>query len=139
MFPFCAAVDSYSGPHAESWTSYNDKATTVPILTKAVVASIPGLAQMDATDPAHFALNAGPEVLAKFPRTYVITAEHDPCRDDGRVLVRRLREECDKGVKEDYYEGLGHYFHWFPQLSLAHECMRDCVEGVKWVLDHSQK
>ena len=138
MFPFCSPIDLYTGPFADELVSWNTEGETAPIVTKQVCIGMYDPLQADLTSAEHFPLLAPAEVLAKFPRTYVITAEHDPCRDDGRVLVKRLRTECDKGVKEDYNEGLPHYFHWFPMLNLAHECMNRCVEGVQWVLS-SQK
>lgn len=134
LFPFCAPIDLYTGPHADEMKSMDEKAEGAPFLTKQVMIGMYDPLKPDLTSPEHFALLAPPEVLAKFPRTYVVTAEHDPVRDDGRILVKRLRNECGKGVKEDYYEGVPHYFFWFPMLSLAHECMADIVKGVQWVL-----
>lgn len=163
MFPFCHPVDpAYTGPHSEKHTSYVDKATTAPILTREVLMvshSIPsrlccsifvlvessltisqnfirpenplGLAA-DPTNVRHFPLLAS--TLSNFPRTYIATAEHDPCRDDGRVLALRLKEESTSGVKEDYYEGLPHYFHWFPSLKITGEFMEKAVAGTQWVI-----
>ncbi|KAK5324439.1 hypothetical protein LTR70_002886 [Exophiala xenobiotica] len=85
----------------------------------------------DATSPRHFPLLA--PALPKFPRTYIATAEHDPCRDDGRVLALRLKEESKSGVREDFWEGLPHYFHWFPKLKVTGECLEKVVRGVDWV------
>lgn len=85
----------------------------------------------DATSPRHFPLLA--PALPNFPRTYIVTAEHDPCRDDGRVLALRLKEESTSGVKEDYWEGLPHYFHWFPSLKVTWECLEKVVRGIGWV------
>lgn len=84
------------------------------------------------TSPFHFPLLA--PSLSSFPRTYIVTAEHDPCRDDGRVLAMRLRDESTAGVREDYYPGLPHYFHWFPSLSVAREAMEKAVQGLQWLL-----
>ena len=138
MFPFCSPIDLYTCPHADEHKSYNEKAEPFNIYNTKVCIGMYTPLQSDLTSPEQFPLLAPPEILAKFPRTYVITAEHDPCRDDGRILVKRLKTECDKGVKEDYYDGLPHYFHWFPMLPLAHECMDNCVKGVQWVLNPKQ-
>ena len=135
MFPFCSPIDLYTGPYADEHKSWNEKGETAPILTKKVCIGMYDPLQSDLTSQEQFPLLAGPEILANFPRTYIITAENDPCRDDGRILVKRLKSECEKGVKENYYEGLPHYFCWFPMLSLAHECMDNCVKGVQWILD----
>jgi versiconal hemiacetal acetate esterase len=44
-----------------------------------------------------------------------------------------LKEQGAKS-KIDYYPGLPHYFHMFPQLEVAHEMMRKAVEGARFVL-----
>lgn len=49
-------------------------------------------------------LLAGAEVLAKCPRAYVLTCEHDVLRDDGLMYVRRLRD-AGVSVTGDHYEG----------------------------------
>lgn len=87
---------------------------------------------MDPTSTRHFPLLA--PSLPNFPRTYLVTAEHDICRDDGRVLALRLKEESNSGVREDFYEGLPHYFHWFPSLKVTHECFEKVVGGVQWIV-----
>ena len=71
--------------------------------------------------------------LSKFPPTYIVAAEKDCFRDDGIVLDIVLTEQGVKS-KLDYYPGLPHYFHTFPQLEVAHEMMRNAVEGVRFVL-----
>ena len=60
-------------------------------------------------------------------------AEKDCFRDDGFVLDQRLRESSVRS-KLDYYPGLPHYFHMFPQLQVAHEMMAKAVEGSRFVL-----
>jgi acetyl esterase/lipase len=91
---------------------------------------------MDPTSPRHYPLLA--PSLSGFPKTYVVTAEHDLVRDDGRVLAKRLAEESrnpngELCVKEDYYPGLPHYFHWFPSLTVTNECLDKAVNGIRWV------
>ncbi|OJD37755.1 sterigmatocystin biosynthesis lipase esterase stci [Diplodia corticola] len=74
------------------------------------------------------------ETLKKFPRTYIATAGKDLMRDDGVVLEAALKE-AGVPVKRRNYEGLPHYFWFFPQL--GEKTMRfieELAEGVRWVL-----
>uniref|UniRef100_A0A669BCD7 Neutral cholesterol ester hydrolase 1a n=1 Tax=Oreochromis niloticus TaxID=8128 RepID=A0A669BCD7_ORENI len=48
-------------------------------------------------------LLAGPEVLAKCPRAYILTCEHDVLRDDGLMYARRL-QDAGVAVTSDHYE-----------------------------------
>ncbi|AWP16246.1 Abhydrolase 3 domain containing protein [Scophthalmus maximus] len=48
-------------------------------------------------------LLAGPEVLAKCPRAYVLTCENDVLRDDGFMYARRL-QDAGVTVTNDHYE-----------------------------------
>jgi versiconal hemiacetal acetate esterase len=81
--------------------------------------------------PRHFPLFA--ESLKGFPPCYLVSAEKDCVRDDAICLEMLLKKD---GVptKLDFYPGLPHYFHAFPQLAVAHEMMAKSVEGVRFVL-----
>ncbi|EXJ62320.1 hypothetical protein A1O7_02754 [Cladophialophora yegresii CBS 114405] len=70
--------------------------------------------------------------LSKFPPCYIVTAEKDCFRDDGKVLDFRLGQSGVRS-KLDHYEGLPHYFHAFPSLAVAHEMMGKAVEGARFV------
>lgn len=59
---------------------------------------VPGLLDVRAVP-----LLAGPEVLAKCPRAYILTCEHDVLRDDGLMYVRRL-QDAGVAVTSDHYE-----------------------------------
>lgn len=87
---------------------------------------------IDFSNPRHFPLLA--DDLSRFPPCYIVTAEKDCFRDDGTVLDYRLRESGVRS-KLDYYKGLPHYFHAFPQLEVAHEAMAKAVEGARFVLE----
>ncbi|XP_069566723.1 neutral cholesterol ester hydrolase 1a [Brachyistius frenatus] len=52
-----------------------------------VLKEVPALLDVRATP-----LLAGPEVLAKCPRAYILTCEYDVLRDDGLMYVRRLQD-----------------------------------------------
>ncbi|KAL1622788.1 hypothetical protein SLS54_004808 [Diplodia seriata] len=74
------------------------------------------------------------ETLRKFPRTYIATAGKDLMRDDGVVLEAALRD-AGVPVKRAHYEGLPHYFWFFPQLGeKTMGFVEDLVGGVRWVL-----
>ena len=65
-----------------------------------------------------------------------MSAEKDCFWDDGVVLDMVLKEQGVKG-KLDYYPGLPHYFHAFPQLGIAHEMMLPCpgtrrIPNTRW-------
>lgn len=87
---------------------------------------------IDFESPRHFPLLA--DDLSGFPPCYIVSAEKDCFRDDGKLLDLRLKES---GVptKFDYYEGLPHYFHVFPALEVTHEAMARAVQGARFVLE----
>uniref|UniRef100_A0A3B5M648 Neutral cholesterol ester hydrolase 1 n=1 Tax=Xiphophorus couchianus TaxID=32473 RepID=A0A3B5M648_9TELE len=74
---------------------------------------IPGL-----LDTRSSPLLAGPEVLAKCPRTYILTCEFDVLRDEGLMYARRLKD-AGVSVTSDYYED---GFH-------------GCLSFISWPLD----
>ncbi len=59
---------------------------------------VPGLLDVRASP-----LLAGPQVLAKCPRAYILTCEHDVLRDDGLMYARRL-QDAGVTVTSDHYE-----------------------------------
>ncbi|KAA8581973.1 neutral cholesterol ester hydrolase 1a [Etheostoma spectabile] len=50
-------------------------------------------------------LLAGPEVLAKCPRAYILTCEYDVLRDDGLMYARRLQDAGVTVTQEHYDDG----------------------------------
>lgn len=63
-----------------------------------IVKQVPALLDVRAAP-----LLAEPEVLAKCPRTYILTCEHDVLRDDGLMYARRL-QDAGVTVTNDHYE-----------------------------------
>ncbi|XP_028251811.1 neutral cholesterol ester hydrolase 1-like [Parambassis ranga] len=63
-----------------------------------ILKEVPGLLDVRAAP-----LLASPEVLAKLPRAYIITCEHDVLRDDGLMYARRL-QDAGVMVTNDHYE-----------------------------------
>ncbi|XP_059209165.1 neutral cholesterol ester hydrolase 1a [Centropristis striata] len=78
-----------------------------------VAKEVPGLLDVRASP-----LLAGPEVLAKSPRTYMLTCEYDVLRDDGLMYARRL-QDAGITVTIDHYE---HGFH-------------GCFSFITWPMD----
>jgi acetyl esterase/lipase len=72
--------------------------------------------QADPTDPRLSPLRAAS--LADLPPALVITAEHDPLRDEGRRYAERLRAEGTPARYTDYV-GMAHGFMSFPGLASA--------------------
>ncbi|XP_026158089.1 neutral cholesterol ester hydrolase 1a [Mastacembelus armatus] len=59
---------------------------------------VPGLLDMRASP-----LLAGPEVLGKCPRAYILTCEYDVLRDDGLMYAQRL-QDAGVTVTNDHYD-----------------------------------
>ncbi|XP_029317329.1 neutral cholesterol ester hydrolase 1a isoform X2 [Cottoperca gobio] len=66
--------------------------------SQGAVKEVPGLLDVRASP-----LLAGPEVLAKSPRAYILTCENDVLRDDGLMYARRL-QDAGVTVTVDHYE-----------------------------------
>ncbi|KAM7376144.1 hypothetical protein PAMP_005889 [Pampus punctatissimus] len=76
--------------------------------SRGFVKETPGLLDVRAAP-----LLAGPEVLAKSPRTYIVTCEHDVLRDDGLMYARRL-QDAGVTVTHDHYDDGFHGCFSFP-------------------------
>lgn len=121
-----------NGKHRDKFKAWEENGhAQVPILSRPLAEYIWSYYDADFNSPAHFPGLA--EDLSRWPPTYIVSAEKDVFRDDGRLFHELL---LDAGVasKLDYYEGLPHYFHVFPALAVAHEMMAKAVEGVHFVL-----
>ncbi|MBW8486389.1 alpha/beta hydrolase [Actinomadura parmotrematis] len=70
--------------------------------------------------------------LAGLPPALIVTAEHDPLRDEGELYGARLKEAgVDATVSR--YAGAGHgfvqHFSWLPEYHRAFEETRDFLKG----------
>lgn len=79
-------------------------------------------------------LLAGPEVLAKCPRAYIVTCEHDVLRDDGLMYARRLR---DAGVSvaavhyEDGFHGCFILVAWPMDFDVGRRAVRGYLDWLQ--------
>ena len=69
--------------------------------------------------------------LAGLPPALIVTAEHDPLRDEGELYGRRLREAgVDATVRR--YAGAGHgfvqHFSWIPELARVYRETADFLQ-----------
>ncbi|KAI3367536.1 hypothetical protein L3Q82_026391 [Scortum barcoo] len=87
------------------------------------VAEVPGLLDVRAAP-----LLAGPEVLAKCPRAYIITCEYDVLRDDGLMYARRLKD-AGVTVTNDHYEDGFHgclsFIDWPFEFDVGKRVLRE--------------
>ncbi|XP_058471634.1 neutral cholesterol ester hydrolase 1a [Solea solea] len=79
-------------------------------------------------------LLAGPEVLAKCPRAYVLTCENDVLRDDGLMYARRLR---DAGVTvtsshyDDGFHGCFSFIVWPVEFDIGKRLVRGYITWLQ--------
>ncbi|KAM4723633.1 neutral cholesterol ester hydrolase 1a [Anableps anableps] len=78
-------------------------------------------------------LLAGPEVLAKCPRAYILTCEYDVLRDDGLMYARRL-QDVGVFVTSDYYEDGFHGCLSFTTWPLDFDVGKRALRGyITWL------
>ncbi|XP_034433000.1 neutral cholesterol ester hydrolase 1a [Hippoglossus hippoglossus] len=93
-----------------------------------LVKEVPGL-----LDARVSPLLAGPEVLAKCPRTYILTCENDVLRDDGLMYARRL-QDAGVTVTNDHYEDGFHGCFSFIVWPVEFDVGRKVVRGyLNWL------
>ncbi|XP_074548160.1 neutral cholesterol ester hydrolase 1a [Halichoeres trimaculatus] len=97
--------------------------------SKGTIKELPGLLDVRASP-----LLAGPEVLAKCPRAYVLTCEYDVLRDDGLMYARRLQEA---GVTvtshhyEDGFHGCFSFIAWPLDFDVGRRAVRGFIDWLK--------
>lgn len=127
-----AAHAGYDGEYKDKYTAWDEHGNNkVPIITNELAETMWRAQGFHFKSPRHFLLFA--ESLKGFPPCYLVSAEKDCVRDDGICLEMLLKKNCVP-TKLDFYPGLPHYFHVFPQLAVTHEMMAKSVEGVRFVL-----
>lgn len=105
------------------------KPLTVEKGSQGAVKEVPGLLDVRASP-----LLAGPEVLAKGPRAYVLTCEHDVLRDDGLMYARRL-QDAGITVTNDHYEdgfhGCFSFISWPVDFDVGQRALRGYLNWLK--------
>ncbi|SFE84969.1 alpha/beta hydrolase [Blastococcus tunisiensis] len=70
--------------------------------------------------------------LSGLPPALVVTAEHDPLRDEGELYGRRL-QEAGVPATVSRYDGAGHgfvqHFSWIPEFARVHRETADFLRG----------
>lgn len=92
-------------------------------------APLPGLLDVRASP-----LLAGPEVLAKCPRTYILTCQFDVLRDDGLMYARRLQDagvEVTNDHYEDGFHGCFSFTVWPFDFDLGKRAVRAYLNWLK--------
>lgn len=107
----------------------NYKPVVVGKGSKGTVKELPGLLDVRASP-----LLAGPEVLAKCPRAYVLTCENDVLRDDGLMYARRL-QEAGVAVTSHHYEDGFHgcfmFITWPADFDVGKRAVRGFIDWLK--------
>ncbi|KAL1624030.1 hypothetical protein SLS56_008012 [Neofusicoccum ribis] len=57
----------------------------------------------------------------------------------GALALERALVEVGAAVRREHYEGLPHYFWFFPQLARTEGFLADVAEGVRWVLREGEE
>jgi acetyl esterase len=68
--------------------------------------------------------------LSELPPATLITAGHDPLRDEGKAYAERL-EAAGVDVNYTNYDDMMHVFNLFPELSRAQEARESIVEDLQ--------
>uniref|UniRef100_A0A3Q0RBQ8 Neutral cholesterol ester hydrolase 1 n=1 Tax=Amphilophus citrinellus TaxID=61819 RepID=A0A3Q0RBQ8_AMPCI len=107
----------------------NHKPLIVEKGSHGVLKKVPGLLDVRAAP-----LLAGPEVLAKCPRAYILTCEYDVLRDDGLMYARRLQ---DAGVTvtiahyEDGFHGCFSFISWPLEFDVGKRALRGYLSWLQ--------
>ncbi|XP_033762220.1 arylacetamide deacetylase-like [Pecten maximus] len=70
------------------------------------------------------------EMLSQLPKTYLLTCEYDPLRDDGLMLAKRWKD-LDFPVNHVHWEGVQHGFLTAARTNRSTEAMRDYIDYLR--------
>ncbi|XP_049596810.1 neutral cholesterol ester hydrolase 1a [Syngnathus scovelli] len=96
-----------------------------------ILDEVPGLLDVRAAP-----LLAEPEVLAKCPRAYIMTCEHDVLRDDGLMYARRLSDAGVAVKAENYLDGFHACFSLTMWPFAFDVGVRAFADYVRWLRDN---
>ncbi|XP_047467557.1 neutral cholesterol ester hydrolase 1-like [Mugil cephalus] len=107
----------------------NHKPVVVEKRSEGILKMVPGLLDVRAAP-----LLAGPEVLAKCPRTYILTGEYDVLRDEGLMYARRL-QDAGVAVTSDHYEdgfhGIFSFIAWPADFDIGKRALRGYLNWLQ--------
>ncbi|KAF4338161.1 sterigmatocystin biosynthesis lipase esterase STCI [Fusarium beomiforme] len=132
LCPMTLHPDHVPAAYRAEYTSYEENKENVPVINKQAMLQFFDYAGVDPIDKNTFPL-LDETALKLFPRTYVVTAEKDPLRDDGKVLVKTL-SSLGVNCKTDHYGGLPHCFWIFPPLPETKVFMSNVGSAVSWIV-----
>jgi acetyl esterase/lipase len=121
-----------------AYTSYDEYGEGAPVITRSVMSEFFRWVHAAHDDTSSFILLYD-KSFSKFPPVYIVTAECDPLRDDGRTLAAALKDAW-VSVREDSYQGMPHCFWFFntrPEWSSFIEntvSSKATLEGPPWKL-----
>ncbi|PQE19429.1 hypothetical protein CJF30_00009888 [Rutstroemia sp. NJR-2017a BBW] len=133
LCPISAHPESIPKDYQGMYTSHLENAKDVPIINKQALEVFFNAAQLNPLDAKSFVTLS--KCLKEFPKTWIVTCEKDPLRDDGVVLEKMLSAQ-DVVVRRKHYNGFGHCFWIFPQLAKREEFLGDVVHGIEFVLEN---
>lgn len=131
LSPISAHPESIPKEYQSTYTSRMENAKDVPMINKQVLDVFFDAAQLNPFDSKSFVTLS--KCLNQFPRTWIVTCEKDPLRDDGIVLEKMLIAQ-EVVVQRKHYNGFGHCFWIFPQLAKREEFLADVVKGIEFIL-----
>jgi len=133
LIPVALHPDLVPEKYKADFTAYDQNASNVPMVDKTSMLQFFDIAGVTSETKDYFPA-ADLDCHGQFPPTYICTCEIDPVRDDGRVMIKSLR---DAGVKTkwDHYDGLPHNFFVFPGLPETKTFMEQTFSGISWVIE----
>jgi versiconal hemiacetal acetate esterase len=132
LCPMTLHPDHVPSAYRAGYTSYEENKENVPVIDKQSMLKFFDCAQVNPSDNDVFPV-LDETALKLFPRTYVATAEKDPLRDDGKVLVKVL-SSLGVSCLTDHYVGLPHCFWFFPPLPEAEVFMGNVKGAISWIV-----
>lgn len=109
----------------------NHKPVVVEEGSHGILKKVPGFLDVRAAP-----LLAGPEVLAKCPRAFILTCENDVLRDDGLMYAQRLREagvSVTSNNYEDGFHGCFSFIAWPMDFDVGRRTVRSYIS---WLQDN---
>lgn len=132
MVPMTVSPANVPAKYKDKYQSYEQNATGVPVIDKAVMHTFIENLGADPQDKSAWTL-LDAENHKNFPPVYLTSCEFDPLRDDTTVMEIALKE-AGIPVKHDYYPGFPHYFWIFPGIPEAQGYIEKMVGGIVWFL-----